>query len=401
MNRPSVVLPDESRIVLEDDPWEPERAELRESGSDPPRLVFAAAHLVMHDSYARVAHTPDCPAIPQEIAAHIDWEGTTAFRRHLISRGFGIAEAMDTAQRYDVGWPIARELIERCGALRPPTGFMAGAGTDQLAGVRRREDLVDAVVDQCAIIRAAGGWPMILAMPWLSLHGCDESAYVDVYTAIIRQCEGPLFIHWLGPMFLDALRGYFPGEAFDRIMEFDPAKVRGCKLSMLDETLERGLRTRLAARDQIMLTGDDFHFGSLMTGTPTGSTVIDGRTAATGDLSHALLGIFDAVSAPASLALRALGAGREEIFSRIMLRCETLGRVIFEPPTQHYKVGLAFLAWLNGLQPNHMLPNHLEAARDAPHLCRVLHAAALAGCIERPEIARRRIEAWANSCRGA
>ena len=32
-----------------------------------------------------------------------------------------------------------------------------------------------------------------------------------------------------------------------------------------------------------------------------------------------------------------------------------LSRLIFEPPTYHYKAGVAFLAWLNGLQPHFVM----------------------------------------------
>lgn len=361
---------------------------------DPVRLVYAAAHIVMAESYLGVVHAPAHPGSPDEIAKHIDWDRTMRFREHLIAHGFGIAEAMDTAQRYEIGWPIARELIERCGRLSPPMGFVAGAGTDQLAAVTGSSDIVDAMAEQCAVIRAAGGWPMLLAQPWLSVNQHGADTYVDVYTRVIRQAEGPLFIHWLGPMFLPALEGYFPGDSFERIMAFDPGKVRGCKLSMLDAELERRIRRDLASREQIMLTGDDFHFGSLMEGEATGTTTIDGRAAAIGDLSHGLLGVFDGIAVPAARALAALGAGDLGTYRTIMRTCEAFGRVVFEPPTQHYKVGLAFLAHLNGHQPNAMLANHAERGRSTDHLCGVVRAAAACGAIANPAGARARLEAW-------
>ena len=52
-----------------------------------------------------------------------DMEATMTFRRHLWSLGFGVAEAMDTAQRgMGLDWATARELIrvscgERGGAI--------------------------------------------------------------------------------------------------------------------------------------------------------------------------------------------------------------------------------------------------------------------------------------------
>lgn len=351
----------------------------------------------MHESYREVGHTQDRPGTSREIAEHIDWETTVGFREHLVSHGFGIAEAMDTAQRYEIGWPIARELIERCGRLASPLGFIAGAGTDQLGTIAGPDDIVDAMTEQCGVIRAAGGWPMLLAQPWLSQHGCDESVYVDVYRRVIEQADGPLFIHWLGEMFLPSLKGYFPGDSFDRVMAIDPARVRGCKLSLLDAGLERRLRVRLAEREQIMLTGDDFHFGELMLGHRSGHTTIEGRAAAIGDLSHGLLGVFDGIAAPASIALRALAAGDEAGYLRLMRPCESFGRVVFEAPTSQYKTGLAFLAYLNGHQPNPMLVNHAERGRDTAHLCRVIRAAAACCAITDPGTAADRVARWAET----
>src|SRR5207249_9470224 len=68
------------------------------------RVVLAAAHVVAD---------PLSPAEPSRLPA-IDWERTLAYRHHLLDRGFGIAEAMDTSQRgMGLDWPTARELIER------------------------------------------------------------------------------------------------------------------------------------------------------------------------------------------------------------------------------------------------------------------------------------------------
>ena len=54
------------------------------SGPPKTRRVFAAAHVVA-----------DPLGDPVGTAA-IDWDATLAFRRHLWSLGFGVAEAMDT-----------------------------------------------------------------------------------------------------------------------------------------------------------------------------------------------------------------------------------------------------------------------------------------------------------------
>src|SRR6516165_7554009 len=74
------------------------------------RRVFAAAHVAAR----RAAGGRD---------AVIDWESTLRFRDHLWAHGFGVAEAMDTAQRgMGLSWGLARELIassaERAAARR-------------------------------------------------------------------------------------------------------------------------------------------------------------------------------------------------------------------------------------------------------------------------------------------
>ena len=112
-----------------------------ERGRDWNRIAYAAAHVVAD---------PLADADPWLDVA-VDWEATLAYREHLWSLGFGVAEAMDTAQRFQVGWPTARELIRRCGALRLDTGFVAGASTDQSPGAASRSALVDAVVEQVAV----------------------------------------------------------------------------------------------------------------------------------------------------------------------------------------------------------------------------------------------------------
>ena len=68
-------------------------------------------------------------------------------------------------------------------------------------------------------------------------------------------------------------------------------------------------------------------------------------------ISHGLLGIFDPI-APAAAA--ALGRARPRATVRATTPSSTrrspLSRKIFEAPTQYYKAGVVFLAWLNGFQ---------------------------------------------------
>lgn len=382
-----------ARFDLDDGVLAPFREQLGAAPDAPAvRLVYAAAHLAMEEGYAQVEQTLATPVAPDEIGAHIDWTTTFRLRERLDSLGFGIAEAMDTAQRFQIGWDNALRLIEGCGALGLRHGFVAGAGVDHLTGEQTEDQIVAGVVMQARTIRAAGGIPILLPLVWLCEQGHDEEGYVRVYGRIIEALDGPLFLHWLGEMFLPALAGYFPGESFQRIMAAHPAKLRGAKLSLLDAQFEIRLRAELLPREQIMLTGDDFHFGTLMDGgTPTGRTTIDGREIPTGDFSHGLLGIFDAIAEPASLALRSLARGDNSSYAALMGPCEVLSRHLFESPTQHYKAGLAFLAWLNDWQPNPMLVQHEQRARSVEHFVEAARLASTAGVIANADVAHTRL----------
>src|SRR5262245_19957225 len=91
------------------------------------RLAYAAAHVVA------------APLSPQDqwLEPAVDWDATIAFRRHLWALGFGVAEAMDTAQRgMGLDWTTSLELIKRSidAARDIPGALLAcGAGTDDLA----------------------------------------------------------------------------------------------------------------------------------------------------------------------------------------------------------------------------------------------------------------------------
>ena len=68
------------------------------------RVAFAAAHVVADP---RGENVPGAPAV-------VDWDATLAFRRELFRYGFGVAEAMDTAQRnMGLDWPAVQELVRR------------------------------------------------------------------------------------------------------------------------------------------------------------------------------------------------------------------------------------------------------------------------------------------------
>src|SRR5258705_12532193 len=122
------------------------------------RVAFAAAHVVCDP--LREADAPGQSAI--------DWDTTLAYRRHLWSYGFAVAEAMDTAQRgAGLGWPAARDLIARSIAeSRAEGGVIAcGAGTDQLApgDSVTIADVERAYEEQVGFVEGNGGRGVLLA----------------------------------------------------------------------------------------------------------------------------------------------------------------------------------------------------------------------------------------------
>jgi len=88
----------------------------------------------------------------------------------------------------------------------------------------------------------------------------------------------------------------------------------------------------------------------------------------------ALLGAFAAIAAPAAAALRALDGGDVARYDAIIGPTVPLSRTIFEEPTASYKTGIAFLAWLNGLQPHFAMLADFQHRRPAAHLVRVFEA---------------------------
>jgi hypothetical protein len=169
------------------------------------RVAFAAAHVVAD------------PLSAQDpwLEAAVDWDATLRFRRHLWALGFGVAEAMDTAQRgMGLDWPTSLELIRRSidAARDFPGAFLAsGAGTDHLAAVPgvKVADVIAAYEQQFEAVERAGG--RIIMMASRALAACTNSPdeYYHVYTKLLHQAKEPVIIHWLGEMFDPALAGYW------------------------------------------------------------------------------------------------------------------------------------------------------------------------------------------------
>jgi hypothetical protein len=351
------------------------------------RRVWAAAHVA-------AVRGPDGEAI--------DWEATLRFREHLWAHGFGVAEAMDTAQRgMGLSWEQARELIARSarraeqirterrsddgdgsGTGGPRAALAAGAGTDQLPDGESHPipRVIGAYAEQIGFAQSAGADVIVMASRALAASARGPADYLEVYGQLLRQAERPVILHWLGEAFDPALRGYWGstefGAAADTVLELierSEGKVDGVKLSVLDAGREVALRHRLPAGVRLY-TGDDFNYAELIRGDAVG-------------YSDALLGAFAAITAPAAAALAALDRGDLAGYDAAMAPTVPLSRLIFEPPTFNYKVGVAFLAWLNGFQPRFAMLGGLQRQRPARHLIRVFELAAAARALTDPELA--------------
>jgi hypothetical protein len=71
-----------------------------------------------------------------------------------------------------------------------------------------------------------------------------------------------------------------------------------------------------------------------------------------------------------------------------------LSRKIFEAPTQYYKAGVVFLAWLNGHQSHFSLPAGMQSARGLLHYADIFRLADKANVLDRPELATRRMASF-------
>jgi len=364
------------------------------------RRAFAATRVVVTDEYANEQHTDG-----RALEDAIDWAATADLRRELDALGFGIAEAMDTAQRFELGWPLARRLIRLSGELELENGFIAGAGLDELPDDAPRSEQVDAIVAQAHFIQQQGGIVILLPVAALSRKRATAGEYVRFYSDVLAQLDGPVGLHWLGAMFHPGLTGYFPERSFEELTERHADTIRFVKLSLLDAEREVRLRRELATRDQLVLTGDDFHFASLMLGgearasltnapEPTGTTRIGELTFATGDFSHGLLGILDAIADPVALALRLLARGDVATYRQLMEPCEALSRWLFQEPTRHYKAGLAFVSWLVGRQSNPALALQAQRERSHQHFLRAAELANDAGLIRDAALSAQRLRAF-------
>lgn len=347
-------------------------------GANPARVVFSAAHVVA-DPFT--ANDPSGPAT-------VDWDKTMEFRRYLDGLGMGIAEAMDTAQRgMGLDWSGALELITRTKAELPDALVFNGCGTDQLdpADARGLDDVRAAYLEQVEAIQKVGGRLILMASRALARVAQTPDDYIRIYGEVLEACDQPVILHWLGEMFDPALKGYWGADNFEdaldtalAVIEQNTGKVDGIKISLLDKEKEILMRRRLPEGVK-MYTGDDFNYPELIEGDDQG-------------YSHALLGIFDPLAPAAAHAVAQLGAGDAAGFRAALDPTVPLARLIFRAPTQYYKTGVVFLAWLNGFQDHFIMLNGAHAMRPLPYFTEVFRLADQNGLLRDPDMAVARMK---------
>jgi len=299
---------------------------------------------------------------------------------------------MDTAQRgMGLNWPLALELIKRSTAAANARGALvaSGAGTDHLPAGKSLtlQDVTNAYLEQCEAIEAAGGRIILMASRALASAARHADNYASVYAAVLAQVRYPVILHWLGPMFDPALEGYWGARSIPNaaenclnVIRENKGKIDGIKISLLDADLEISMRRRLPLNVR-MYTGDDFNYDNLILGDEQGH-------------SDALLGIFDAIAPAASLALSALDADDLPRYGQLLAPTVSLSRHMFTSPTQHYKTGVVFLAYLNGFQSHFRMVGGSESARSVMHLCELFVLADRARVLRDPELAVHRMSAF-------
>lgn len=343
------------------------------------RIAYAAAHVVVDP----LASAPFGRPI-------LDMEATLAYRRHLWSLGFGVAEAMDTAQRgMGLDWQTAKHLIELSAREAASMGaeIACGANTDQLdpRQTTTLNDVLGAYEEQCVAIEATGARVILMASRALAKCANGPDDYHYVYGRLLSNLSRPAILHWLGEAFDPQLRGYWGGCSEDEcmatclnIVRENQRKIDGLKISLLDQQREIDMRRLLPAGIR-MYTGDDFHYPDLIRGDALGH-------------SDALLGIFDGIAPAAALALRALDVGDMARYDELLSPTVPLSRHIFQSPTFYYKTGLVFLAYLNGHQTHFRMVNGLESARSVVHLAELFVYADRARLLVDPELAIARMQ---------
>jgi hypothetical protein len=97
------------------------------------------------------------------------------------------------------------------------------------------------------------------------------------------------------------------------------------------------------------------------------------------------------IAPAASAALLALDEGDLARFHALLAPTLPLSRHVFQAPTQYYKTGVVFAAYLNGHQEQFRMLAGLENGRTPVHLAEVFVLLDQAGLLRDPELATDRM----------
>lgn len=325
----------------------------------------------------------------------IDWDATKNRLEEIHKHGMGTAFPMDTAQRGSeiTGWKLVEPLItlniDVAKSFGNPERAMCGAGVE-LAGDLEScslDDVIGSYVQQAKFIQDLGGTVILFPNTVFPRRFPEQKHYKQFIDGVLRRVQQPVYLHWLGKQFNPEMENYWGfGNIWDAarntvvpLMESHKSKIKGIKLSTLDEKFEKWLRVEIAKTGQFVLTGDDLNFRDLIRGQE-------------GYFSHALLGILGGTYRVAAKALEYLKNGDEKSYERLMAPLEKLSRKIFEDPTWYYKIGLTFFAYLNGDQKHFQMVGGIQGHRSIPHLVELFNLAEQAQVLKDPSEALSRFK---------
>ena len=80
-----------------------------------------------------------------------------------------------------------------------------------------------------------------------------------------------------------------------------------------------------------------------------------------------------------------MAGGDLAVYHRLLEPTVPLSRLIFRPPTQYYKTGIVFLAYLNGFQDHFVMIGGAQAMRPLPYFTELFRLADGAGLLRDPE----------------
>ncbi|MEV0598852.1 DUF993 family protein [Streptomyces sp. NPDC050315] len=356
------------------------------------RSVLAAAHVV-GDPLA--PNEPFGPPLGPPPPQSLDWDATLAFRRHLWSHGFTVAEALDTAHRgAGLDWPTAAELIRRSGAEARAVGgrLAVGVWTDQLDPFAQHsiDDVKKAYLEQLEVAEEAGATAIIQASTALAQAARTPEEYAGVYATLLAQTSRPAVLHWLLPEWVPGHAGYWghaeaeqATQAFLDLIATHRDRIDGVKVAPLTPEAETALRRRLPDGVRFY-TGDYDTYTDLIAGDAQGH-------------SDALSPVFDLLAPVAAEAFRTLDAGDEQGFRGRLDTTLPLARHVFEGPgrsTLFFKTGLVFLAWLAGHAEHSRMVWAEQGARSVPHLATAYRLADELGLFPDPALAAHRIKQY-------